>query len=236
MTLSQVFVKTRNTQKYTHVIIKQLKTYCNPFDKKLTDEGKDIKWKIWQQKVIKIILEKPNPRTIHWYYEETGNTGKTFLTRFLISAHHSCLRVENAKSADLKFAYNGENIVMFDLSRSIENIFNYKALESLKNGAMFSPKYESKSKVYSIPHVFVFANWKPDMIRLSLDRWKIVHITDNDNLFTNNTWNDIIAAHMLLDLAQSDNTHYYSVFLNCRFIVNVKEFKSSKKQYLPVCL
>ena len=74
---------------------------------------------------------------------------------------------------------------------------------------MFSPKYESKSKVYSIPHVFVFANWKPDTIRLSLDRWKIVHITDNDNLFTNNTWNDIIAAHMLIDLAQSDNTHAF---------------------------
>ena len=49
------------------------------------------------------------------------------------------------------------------------NTFNYEALESLKNGAMFSPKYESKSKVYDMPHVIVFANWQPDRIGLSID-------------------------------------------------------------------
>ena len=89
---------------------------------KIFDNAKNIRWKIWQQKVIKIILQQPHPRTIHWFYEETGNTGKTFLTRFVICAHPSCIRMENAKSADLKYAYNGENVVLFDLSRSIEHI------------------------------------------------------------------------------------------------------------------
>ena len=177
---------------------------------KIFNDCAEVKWKIWQQRVIKIILRTPHPCEIHWIYEEVGNTGKTFLSRFLICAHHSCIRMENAKSADLKYAYNGEQIVMFDLSRSIEQIFNYEALESLKNGAMFSPKYESKSKVYDMPHVIVFANWLPDRMRLSMDRWNIVKLTERDNDYTNNTWNDIIVAHMLVDLRHSDITNEFN--------------------------
>ena len=74
---------------------------------------------------------------------------------------------------------------------------------------MFSPKYESVSKVYSIPHVIVFANWQPDVLRLSVDRWNIVHITIDDNMYTRNTWNDLIVAHMMLDLEDSDNTNAF---------------------------
>ena len=169
------------------------------------DNGKDIVWKVWQQKIIKLLLKKPHERTVHWVYEETGNTGKTFLTRYIMSAHPSCICFENAKSADLKYAYNGENIVLFDLSRSSEHIFNYEALESLKNGRMFSPKYESASKLYNIHHVLVFANWMPDMTRLSLDRWNIIHISTSDNLYTNHTWYDIVCAHVLSDDIQTFN-------------------------------
>ena len=175
----------------------------------IMDNGKDNKRKVWQQKVIKLILREPHERTINWFYEEIGNTGKTFLTRYIMSAHPSCICFENAKSADLKYAYNGESIVLFDLSRSSEHIFNYEALESLKNWRMFSPKYESASKVYRIPHVVVFANWLPDMTRLSLDRWNIVKINISDNLFTAHTWYDIVTTHVMADVQQSDNSHAF---------------------------
>ena len=171
------------------------------------DNGKDIKWKVWQQKIIKILLKQPDERTVHWVYEDVGNTGKTFLTRYIMSAHPSCICFENAKSADLKYAYNGENIVLFDLSRSSEHIFNYEALESLKNGRMFSPKYESASKLYHIPHVVVFANFISDKMRLSMDRWNIIHITALDNLFTNHTWYDLVTAHVFADLIHTDTSH-----------------------------
>ena len=189
-------------EKLTHSIIQKTNRQL------IFDNGVNIKWKLWQQKVIKIVLKEPDERTINWFYEEIGNTGKTFLTRYLLSAHPSCTRFENAKSADLKYAYNGEHIVLFDRSRSSEHIFNYEALESLKNGSMFSPKYESASKVYKIPHVVVFANWLPDMCRLSLDRWNIVKITLHDNLYTDHNWNDIVHAHLLLDVQQSDNSQH----------------------------
>ena len=75
------------------------------------DKGKDIVWKVWQQRVIKM-LKQPDERTVHWVYEETGNTGKTFLTRYIMSAHPSCICFENAKSADLKYAYNREHCII----------------------------------------------------------------------------------------------------------------------------
>ena len=78
-----------------------------------------------------------------------------------------------AKSADIKYAYEGERVVLFDLTRSQQEHFNYEVMESVKNGTMFSGKYESKVKVYASPHVVVFANWLPDYSKLSMDRWDV---------------------------------------------------------------
>ena len=74
---------------------------------------------------------------------------------------------------------------------------------------MFSPKYESTSKLYNIPHVLVFANWMPDMSRLSIDRWDIMHLCTADNFYTNHTWYDIVCEHVLADEIQTDNSHTF---------------------------
>ena len=75
--------------------------------------------------------------------------------------------------------YNGQRIVLFDLSPSQEDRFNYEVLESIKNGLMFSSSYESRMKVFAIPHVIVFANWAPDESKLSADRWNVRHFSDD---------------------------------------------------------
>lgn len=47
-------------------------------------------------------------------------------------------------------------------------------MEKLKDGAVFSPKYESQIiKLDKIPHVIVMANFKPQTKLLSEDRWDI---------------------------------------------------------------
>ena len=63
-----------------------------------------------------------------------------------------CLRFENGKSADIKYAYDGQRCVVFDLSRSQESHVNYEVIESVKNGVVFSTKYESQMKVFKTPH------------------------------------------------------------------------------------
>lgn len=50
-------------------------------------------------------------------------------------------------------------------------------MESIKNGMFLSTKYLPKKKVLKeTPHVVVFANFKPDTIKMSLDRWTIDEI------------------------------------------------------------
>ena len=48
----------------------------------------------------------PDPRKILWYVDGTSNTGKTFVSRVLVT-RGGCVRFENGRSADIKFAYRG---------------------------------------------------------------------------------------------------------------------------------
>ncbi len=78
----------------------------------------------------------------------------------------------------MAYAYKNESIVIIDLARTQAESVNYfyQFIESLKNGVLFSPKYESGQKIFKPPHVFVFANYEPDQTKLSADRWNIVQL------------------------------------------------------------
>ncbi|MCK5919361.1 MAG: hypothetical protein KAG66_00365 [Methylococcales bacterium] len=125
------------------------------------------------------LMEKPDDRKIVWYCDQTGGCGKTWLTRACFSKFES-IRFENSKSSDIKHAYNGERIVFFDLTRSQQEHFNYEAMETIKNGIMFSSNYDSAMKIFDHPHVVIMANWLPDTSKLSQDRWCIRHINHAD--------------------------------------------------------
>jgi len=138
-----------------------------------------ITWKTWQAKILRLIKCRPSDRQIMWIIDEIGNAGKSYLARYL-SLTEDAVVYENCKSADLKHHYSGQQIVMFDFVRSLEEYVNYSILESVKNGSMFSSKYDSCIKRYKIPHVFVFANFHPDKSKLSADRW-IIRFIDGDD-------------------------------------------------------
>lgn len=128
----------------------------------------------WQRKIIEIIKEKPHPRKIHWIVDQIGNKGKTSLVRHILLNYEAVLLDGNKK--DMAYAWNGEPIVLFNFSRSKEGKVSYDALESLKDGVIFSSKYESKQKIFNRPHVVCFANWTPDIERMSLDRWEVLSL------------------------------------------------------------
>lgn len=142
----------------------------------------DVEWRQWQWLLIRYLRDcEPCSRKVIWYSDSRGDSGKTFLSKYMC-VEMGAIRFENGKSADLKYAYNGERIVIFDLSRSQEEHVNYEAMESIKNGIMFSTKYDSAMKIYDPPHFVVFANFVPVYSKLSQDRWHVREITETDRL------------------------------------------------------
>lgn len=131
----------------------------------------------WQLGVKNICDESPDGRSVYWYWDARGNTGKSFMVDWLV-AFNNAIVFTHGKMHDIAHAYNHEKVVCFDLSRTQEEKLDavYMALECFKNGRMFSGKYESTTKVFEIPHVFVFANFAPDKTKLSADRWKVTEI------------------------------------------------------------
>ena len=57
----------------------------------------DVLWRVWQLKLIE--LAKPtNPKKVVWYVDETGNSGKTFLIKYLLIATVCDLKMVNPQT------------------------------------------------------------------------------------------------------------------------------------------
>jgi len=135
----------------------------------------------WQQELVDIISRPcEDDRTIHWFYDKEGNKGKTQLCKYLF-VNFGATVVNNGGFSDLAYVLPQDpKIVCFCLPRTLESRVNYSAIEAIKDGLIFSGKYESKTKVFNSPHVVVMANFAPNLGALSLDRWKLYNITDNN--------------------------------------------------------
>jgi len=137
----------------------------------------------WQEELINLVSKPPtSDRHIYWFYDRKGNVGKTYICKYLVSLY-SANYCTNGSSKDIAYALqNDPKIVLFDFSRSIEGRLNYSILEQVKNGLVFSGKYESLTKVFDSPHVICMANFPPDLTQLSVDRWVLINLTDEEDI------------------------------------------------------
>ena len=135
-------------------------------------------WHRWQQTVLTACLLEPNRRKIHWIYDSVGNRGKSYLSSYLVTNPEYNAIELCGKVADMAYAYNGERVVIFDIVRSqaehIDHLYDFA--ERLKNGRIFSGKYESRTKIFNPPHVFFFANFAPDYTKWSQDRYDVMNL------------------------------------------------------------
>lgn len=153
-----------------------------PQEVKLIDplEGKTL-YK-WQEELIEI-LNKPRGlnRDLYWYFERTGNVGKTSFVKSWIINHRNDSICLGGKGADIRagvasFVKKNKDLAVafFHYTRSIEGFVSYTAMEEVKDGMFFSGKYESDMCVFNQPHVVVFANFAPKTDgTMSEDRWII---------------------------------------------------------------
>jgi len=135
----------------------------------------------WQQELLRLIREEtPNSRSIYWIYDKIGNNGKSELCKFL-AWNKLSMYIQSGKASDIKnilMEKKNSRDICIDLSRSNENFVSYTVMEELKNGYIFSGKYEGGFKFITTPNVFVFANFLPDLSKMSEDRWVIKELDD----------------------------------------------------------
>lgn len=170
------------TSKYTEEAIKYVGGLRNHYETHRPQHKYELPEprRPFQQEIITYIEGPVDDRKILWICDPPGNAGKSKLADHLMS--NSNVKVfANGKTADIAMAWNGEHVV-FDFSRTQQEHINYGVLEDLKNGRIFSPKYQSCVKFFKPIHLVVFANFNPEISKMSLDRWDIRSITKDYRL------------------------------------------------------
>jgi len=137
----------------------------------------------WQRTLLAELGGLPDPRKVIWYSDKDGGCGKTELCRYIIDNLDSVLFLTSAAGKDLVHqvvkSKRPPKRVILNLSRQSEGAFSYASVESIKDGLVFSGKYDGGSKLFPKPHIVIFANWFPDLSKLSLDRWDIRELLNN---------------------------------------------------------
>lgn len=158
--------------------------YISKYDEYMEKKYSNVTWKKWQQDIIDIVNSEPDERKVYWYWEYEGNRGKTFLAKWLDWKHNAI--IANGKQSDIYNQYakfteetkDQPTLAIIDIPRSHKDYVCYSTMEKIKDGLVYSGKYEG-TKLRLIPHhLIIFANFKPDKEKLSEDRWVIKEILD----------------------------------------------------------
>lgn len=158
------------------------------FKEKMMDmcllEYKDVVWKPWQKVVLDL---KNDPRTINWFWEPDGNVGKSYLVKYLALTRN--VIICEGKKGDVFNQVNTAlleekcpELIVCDIPRTSVEYINYGVLEKLKDGCIYSGKYEGGVCVFPSPLIICFANRAPDRSTMSEDRWNIIRIDEIEML------------------------------------------------------
>lgn len=171
--------------------IKQVYDYCTKVETRVDgpySKGYPLPVKIintlrpWQQAMADRLKIAPDDRKIVWVYDKIGKMGKTQLCKWLIVKHNAILA--GGRGADIRHCIAKKvekmesiELVVYNFTRSVEGYVSYEAIEQVKDGLLYSGKYEGTQCVFNSPHVWVFANFEPEYDKLSIDRWDVIEIT-----------------------------------------------------------
>ena len=135
----------------------------------------------WQLEILDIIKQEPDERKVHWYWSVEGGVGKSQFAKYLVAKHKAIFFEEGKKADIMKLVFDTDmdccDLIIVDVPRDNGNNVSYKSIESIKNGMIYSSKYEGGYKLFNSPHLIVFANKPPETERLSADRWVITQIS-----------------------------------------------------------
>jgi len=131
----------------------------------------------WQSRLLETITKDPNSRDVIFVVDKTGNSGKSWFSSYCEKTIERTQVMKCGKRDDMAYELKEDlQLLIIDVSRSCSDFLNYQFIEDVKDGRVFSPKYESFTKRFNPPHVVVMMNSDPDESKLSFDRIKIINI------------------------------------------------------------
>lgn len=139
----------------------------------------------WQTHLARrLAVPDADPREVMFYVDEEGNSGKSWMTKWILTNYAKSQLLPVGKEADVGYMIDETNsIFIFDVPRSKMQFLNYATLENLKDRLVHSPKYLSRIKlIRKVPHVVVFCNEFPDETKLSADRYSITVVNDVNDI------------------------------------------------------
>jgi len=165
---SQMVFYSKNLEAYGNIVKKE------NIIKDLKNEFEDAKLHQWQEKVLEL-LNNQDKRKLLWIYDDKGNSGKTWLAKYLV-VKQNAFYCRGGKIQDVAHAYKGEELIVFDFTRDSKDYIVYNTLESMKDNMIWSPKYDSHLKLSKNNKVIILANFLPQVNKVSLDRWQILEL------------------------------------------------------------
>lgn len=137
----------------------------------------------WQKDLIERLERPPDKRTILWYYDEIGNSGKSTFGKYLAYHKRNICLLTATKSADILTAVDPiYNTYILDFPRTLGPDFcPFTAIEQVKNGFITDSKLKKKARtlMFNPPHVLIFSNFPPKRSTMSADRWSVFDIYHN---------------------------------------------------------
>lgn len=132
----------------------------------------------WQKVLIDEFKEQADERSILFVIDPEGNKGKSWFCYYCLNNLENVQLIDPGKKADMAYELDPQTrILLVDCARSRKDILDYHFLEKVKDGIVFSPKYESSTKfMNNNVHVVVFMNESPDDTKLSEDRYRYLHL------------------------------------------------------------
>lgn len=135
----------------------------------------------WQQSLATELDGDPDDRSVLFYVDAEGGNGKSWFQGWYFSNNKDSVQILSiGKRDDLAHAIDpSKKVFFFNVPRGGMQMLQYTILEQLKDRLVFSPKYNSKTKMLSfVPHVVVFCNEEPVMGAMSGDRYIIRNTFD----------------------------------------------------------
>ena len=130
----------------------------------------DLQLMPWQQSLKDTINLPADDRRVIFIVNFDGGAGKTWFQRYYYTLHMDDVQVlSSSKHNDIAHAVDeNKSVFFFNIPREGMEYLPYTTLEMIKDKMIFSPKYNSTTKMFKKNnHVVVFCNEIPDMGKMS---------------------------------------------------------------------